>query len=146
MNIIQFSEKDFYKIYNFLYFVIKNPNKKEFEYLRIAINSLMHKKRSPFKEWAFDFFTDVKKSQDGIFLNIHKIEIDSGLDIIPAMPDIKIPEVSISIVEFLKKMNFLKKNINKEDDIHNSIEFLVNAIELDILYSSEEYKNAAWEG
>ena len=48
MNIIQFSEKDFYKIYNFLYFVMENPNKKEFEYLRIAINSLMHKKRSPF--------------------------------------------------------------------------------------------------
>lgn len=43
-------------------------------------------------------------------------------------------------------MNFFKKNINKEDDIHDSIEFLVNAIELDILYSSEEYKNAAWEG
>lgn len=141
MECMRFSKKCFLNFAKFIMYLDRTNGNDELINSRHALEIILAKNNTVARVWINDFLVTVKSIQDVYLKEKFKMEPIETAEIIPVIPEVEDLECDVSLVHYLKILNFMQYRlpINCDSSAIECINLLRNAAEKDVVYSSEEY-------
>ena len=108
MECMRFSKKCFLNFAKFIMYLDRTNGNDELINSRHALEIILAKNNTVARVWINDFLVTVKSIQDVYLKEKFKMEPIETAEIIPVIPEVEDLECDVSLVHYLKILNFMQ--------------------------------------